>query len=1002
VDGGITVNSAKQLNATTVQLRTTDQTLGKAYSLGVSNFKDLSGNTIVKTNISFNAVNAVTGFVHHLFFIPMAISNPDDVMKDPRYPNNPTTETFEPLFEWPPNAGNGADVNEENNYGNELSGWLLAPTTGDYVFYLSSDDQSNLYLSTDGDPANKKLIAQETQWSDSRHWTTSNGPSDVPSKTSDQFPGSQWPTKNKITLQSGKRYYIQILHHDGTGGDSAGVAWQKPGDPVPNDGDEPIPGSAIVQFVGAGSFTDFALKSVTGSSDFLHTTVNFTFGLDPSSATNLANYSIPGLTITGATLSPDGKSVTLNSSKQAGGTTYNLSVSNVKDILGRSLPANSGGSFAAYVLAKGGVIQKFFANISSATLDALRADDRFPDNPSSTTIEPLFEYPPNAGNEAGSNYGNTMSGLFVPPSDGDYVFFVTSDDQSDLFLSTDEDPANKKLIAQETAWSNPRQFTASGGGSDLPTKRSDQFTGTEWPSGNTITLSASKKYYIEVQHVEGGGGDNVAVAFSKAGASDPTTPIDGSLIMNYLPPASVTITQQPPATVTAVQSKTATFSVGVGTTGLVAYQWQKAAAGGQFADISGATGSSYTTPLLTLADNNSKYRVIVNGVGSSATSNESVLTVTPDTTAPTVLSGFRAFGNPNNVLVKFSEPLGASANTAGNFKINGTAATGATLGSDLQTVTLTFGSAVSSNASLAISGVSDLAGNAVAGNTSVTVAQQKGVLFVTADPGPLTFTGDQAVAQHLADRGFAVVLARGSDVPDDGSTANGTDLIVQSSSLASSTTVAAAGGSKFKELAIPLLEWEASNADDLGFASANGTTVTGSTINIVDPTSPLAAGFPAGTVTVVTSPQTISVGSPGAGDPVGAHIVANTGDPNQPVIYDYEKGDKGFDGFTMPERRVFFFFQDTTAAAANDNGWKLFDAAVDWALHTQSNTGGGGGNPPNASITISGNSITVSSDNGGTVQATDSLSPANWQDVGPAPQTVQIGSTNARFFRIKK
>src|SRR5439155_1355797 len=52
------------------------------------------------------------------------------------------------------------------------------------------------------------------------------------------------------------------------------------------------------------------------------------------------------------------------------------------------------------------------------------------------------------------NYANRFSGFFIPPTTGDYVFFVCSDDDSDLFLSTDDKPANKRMIAQETNWSD--------------------------------------------------------------------------------------------------------------------------------------------------------------------------------------------------------------------------------------------------------------------------------------------------------------------------------------------------------------------------------------------------------------------------------------------------------------------------------------------------------------------------------------------------------------------
>jgi len=287
----------------------------------------------------------------------------------------------------------------------------------------------------------------------------------------------------------------------------------------------------------------------------------------------------------------------------------------------------------------------------------------------------------------------------------------------------------------------------------------------------------------------------------------------------------------------------------------------------------------------------------------------------------------------------------------------------------------------------------------------VVVGNPKKVYFVTADPGPLTFIGDQAVYDHLSNRGFNVIAARGSDVPDDGSTALGTDLIIQSSSLGSgtveSTDVPAIG--KFKNLAIPAIEWEASNLDAFGFQEANGApgTFTGSQIKIVDATSPLAAGLPAGATTVVTSDQTFSEADSPVGTAPAPHIVAvNPSDDGQKLIFYYLKGEKGFGDFVMPEKRIFFFFQDNTAAAANDNGWKLFDAAVDFALGTTNNTGGG--TPPSASISVSGNSLTINSSGGGTVQSADALSSATvWKDIGAAPQTIQMTAKQG-FFRIKK
>jgi len=62
------------------------------------------------------------------------------------------------------------------------------------------------------------------------------------------------------------------------------------------------------------------------------------------------------------------------------------------------------------------------------------------------------------------NFARRVSGYFVPPSTGNYVFFVNGDDDTDLFISTDNTPGNKRLVCQETAWSNPWTWVGQGGG----------------------------------------------------------------------------------------------------------------------------------------------------------------------------------------------------------------------------------------------------------------------------------------------------------------------------------------------------------------------------------------------------------------------------------------------------------------------------------------------------------------------------------------------------------
>lgn len=87
-----------------------------------------------------------------------------------------------------------------------------------------------------------------------------------------------------------------------------------------------------------------------------------------------------------------------------------------------------------------------------------------------------------------------------------------------------------------------------------------------------------------------------------------------------------------PDDVTKDQGQTATFSVTA--SNATSYQWQKQESGaGAWANVSGATSSSYTTGALTYAaDSTDKYRCVATGPGGTATSNSATLTVNPPIT----------------------------------------------------------------------------------------------------------------------------------------------------------------------------------------------------------------------------------------------------------------------------------------------------------------------------------------------------------------------------------
>ena len=111
----------------------------------------------------------------------------------------------------------------------------------------------------------------------------------------------------------------------------------------------------------------------------------------------------------------------------------------------------------------------------------------------------------------------------------------------------------------------------------------------------------------------------VAFSFAGCGGYSSTATVNGN------GPVAPYITTQP-ANQTVTAGQTATFSVAATGTPPLTYRWQK-----NGADITGATSSSYSTPVTTAADDGEMFRVMVSNTAGSVTSNSAMLTVSPGT-----------------------------------------------------------------------------------------------------------------------------------------------------------------------------------------------------------------------------------------------------------------------------------------------------------------------------------------------------------------------------------
>ena len=127
-------------------------------------------------------------------------------------------------------------------------------------------------------------------------------------------------------------------------------------------------------------------------------------------------------------------------------------------------------------------------------------------------------------------------------------------------------------------------------------------------------------------------------------------------------------------------------------------------------------------------------------------------------------------------------------------------------------------------------------------------------LLVVGDPAALA-SGDTVARSRLQGLGFSVTVV--DDAATTAADASGKQVVVVSSSSNSGSVT-----TKFRTVAVPVVNWEAGLFDDFGMTAAAGGYVAGQRdLAIVTPGHPLAAGL-SGTVSVASAAGDIAWGSP--------------------------------------------------------------------------------------------------------------------------------------------
>lgn len=124
----------------------------------------------------------------------------------PDFPDKPSGADVRTSFEAPSNWG--------DYHLTRMAAYLHPPKSGEYTFWIASDDSSELWLSTDADPTGVRKIASvmEGLWTDPHEW--------------DRFPSQR---SESVQLRAGGSYYIEAFQEQGLLNDHLSVAWEGPG-----------------------------------------------------------------------------------------------------------------------------------------------------------------------------------------------------------------------------------------------------------------------------------------------------------------------------------------------------------------------------------------------------------------------------------------------------------------------------------------------------------------------------------------------------------------------------------------------------------------------------------------------------------------------------------------------------------------------------------------------------------------------------------------------------
>ncbi|HEY1083090.1 MAG TPA: PA14 domain-containing protein, partial [Prosthecobacter sp.] len=383
------------------------------------------------------------------------------------YPGNPVLRTVDASFASP--------VNWAERYGVRMRAYLTPTSSGDYTFWVSGDDNCELWLSSDDTAASRVRIAHVPGWSEVLKWNKFAEQRSAP-----------------VSLQAGRRYYIEALAKEGYGGDHLEVGWATSPSATP----QVIPGPFLTPFEVPASIPTGVV--VEAGRDLTQYAPNFQVELN-AQALNVANANtapaVQWSQVSGpaATLAKPAEAATAVSLSRAGIYIFRATASHsgltatddVTITIQPPLAADAGKALAEY-----------WFGVDGNTVASLSRSLDYPNFPHAHRLLGSLTQTQSLGEQ----YGQRIRGFILAPATGSYRFFMAASKKAEFHLSPEASPAGLQLRAAVTTAVNPGDFANHAAQASVP-----------------VTLTAGQKYAFEIRHKEDWGNDHCSIMWQQPG-----------------------------------------------------------------------------------------------------------------------------------------------------------------------------------------------------------------------------------------------------------------------------------------------------------------------------------------------------------------------------------------------------------------------------------------------------------------------------------------------------